>query len=66
VFEHPAIMDESEIDHHIFKSYIVISGLLLYIFLIMSVSHSGHAPTMTISDPQWENLQNSRVILHLF
>jgi len=35
-------MDESEIDHHIFKSYIVISGLLLYIFLIMSLTVDMH------------------------
>jgi len=38
----------------------VISG-----FFLDYVSHSGHAPTMTISDlsmiSKWENLQNSRV-----
>jgi len=48
----------------------------LYIFeetvihLLDYVSHSGHAPMMTISVPsmisKWENLQNSRVFKYLF
>jgi len=43
--------------------------MYIYIFLDY-VSHSGHEPTMTISDPsmisKWENLQNSRVFKYLF
>jgi len=48
------------------KSYIVISGF----YFLDYDSHSGHAPTMTISDPSmnynWENLQNIRVFKYLF
>jgi len=57
------------------KSYIVIPGyfiiIIIYLFIYFYyVSHSGHAPTMAISDPsiisKWENLQNSRVFKYLF
>jgi len=39
-------------------------------FFLDYVSHSGHALTMTISDPSmismWKNLQNSGVFKYLF
>jgi len=51
---------------------IVISGFFIYLFILDYVTHSGHAPAMTISDPSMiskrENLagQNSRVFKYLF